>query len=163
MSADMPTPSTSSALKTPQPKRRKKTDDATEEDKDAESKRKQEAKVLRYIESKASKIVNAYRQQVMTAKCLAERIQGNDAWKWARGEDNIGQLEACLQQLDQSMHHNTFVMDMASMDVKDVKKSYGVEFNMLVRMVEPTLHEPIENLMKICRRLNNMHKANIND
>ena len=96
-------------------------------------------------------------------KCLAERIQGNDAWKWARGEANVGQLEACLQQLDQPMHHNTFVMDMVSMEVKDVKKSYGVEFNMLVRMVEPTLHEPLENLMKICRRLNNMHKANIND
>jgi hypothetical protein len=45
LSADMPTPSTSSALKTPQPKRRKKTDDATEEDKDSESQRKQEAKV----------------------------------------------------------------------------------------------------------------------
>jgi hypothetical protein len=76
-------------------------------------------------------------------------------------EANVGQLEACLQQLDQSMHHNTFVMDMASMDVKDVKKSYGVEFNMLVRMVEPTLHEPIENLTKICRRLNNMRKAKL--
>ena len=143
MSADMPTPSTSSSFKTPQPKRRNNTDDATEEDKYAESKRKQEAKVLRDIESKASKIVNTYRQQVMTAKCLDERIQGNDAWKWARGVANVGELEACLQQLDQSMHHNTFVMDMVSMDVKDAKKSYGVEFNRLVKMAESTLHEPI--------------------
>ena len=119
--------------------------------------------MLRDIESKARKIANTYRQKVMTAKCLAERIQGNDAWKWARGEANVGQLEACLQQLDQSMHHNTFVMDMVSMDVTDVKKSYGVKFNKLVKMVEQTLHEPIENLTKICRRLHNMHKANIND
>ena len=57
------------------------------------------------------------------AQTLIEKIQKStcQAWKWARNEENVGELKAALLLLEKSM--TPIHRDLIVMDAKTVKKS----------------------------------------
>eukprot|EP00969_Alexandrium_andersonii_P016073 703629-Alexandrium_andersonii.AAC.1 len=110
-------------------------------------------------ESKAAKVAGNYRQHVLSARSLVQRIEANAEWTWARGDANVGELKRLLDEMDTVLKGSAFLMDYVTMEAKDVRKAYGAKFVELVKSVRNKLGDPTDQLSVVCQRLNKMHKA----
>ena len=123
--------------------------------------RERELKQQREIETQAQKVANMYRQQVLSAKSLVQRIKDMPEWEWARGDANLGALESCMKSLNEILHKSPFLEEFVSMDSKEMRKAYGAEFSEKVKVGTMKLNGPTECLVKACQRLKKMHKASL--
>ena len=132
-------------------------DDTTNREKE---RRKIEQKMIKKDESGAIKVVNLYRQHILSAKSLVSRIDAEAEWEWARTPKLSGGLKQTIAELDGLITGDRFIQDFVTMDVKEVKKAWS-DFADHLKHVTGKLQEPVDRLASTCARLSLMHKSNL--
>eukprot|EP00959_Pyramimonas_sp_CCMP1952_P125362 2621008-Pyramimonas_sp.AAC.1 len=95
----------------------------------------------------------------MSTKNLIERIESDETWKWARGDENRGVLQTNLALLEGKVHQSKFVKYFLAMELKTVKKNYKDEYTGLIKSLAQDINGPLQLLEKTAVDLNAMHAA----